>query len=74
MPTLTPKFRSVDIQPQVHFLTRPSVKVVSSVLTNFEGIPYMAVTDYAVGVSQSTNVIVMVSKMLSITTKTKEML
>ena len=54
LPTLTPKFQSVEMKPQIHFLTRLSLKVVSTMLTNFEGIPYMAVTDRAVGATQST--------------------
>ena len=57
---------------QIHFLTSLSVKGHRSVLSNFEGIPYMAVPNYAVDMPYPTNVTVVGSIFLSIPTKVKE--
>ena len=59
---------------QIYFLTRLSLKGDSFVLTNFEGIPFMAMSTTAVDASQPTNVIITGSKFLSTSTKVKKVL
>ena len=62
------------MQSQIHFLTSLSFKGHPSVLSNSEGIPFMAVPDYAVGVSHPAKVTVVGSNFLSVPTKVKEII
>ena len=59
---------------QIHFLTSLSVKGHRSVLSNFEGIPYMAMPDYAVDAPPRTNVTIAVPDFFATTTKVKEII